>query len=409
MNASRRTTSCARFPYASRSRSPARSAGWMRPAGTLFFNIAAPSVRARTRAIVLLENVRNLAGPRHDHEWAVIIDTLREEGYHVADRPAIFSPHLLPPGMGGAPQVRERVFITATYAPELVCGSSYVGPLPAVSMKDRFPVAPSIEDVWGQDLPSPIRTTCSAELKSHTEGWHLEHLLDDSHNIPGCELSDAETLWIDAWDEFVRIMRGLLGGQSLPGHPIWADSWRDFRAVDSIDWTRENIRVPKKLTMPTIDPALPAWKKSHLRNNYLFFQRHFRTLLGGLIDGRLHGGVPAVGVAGVAGTGHAYAVGHGDAPKAVRHRAKPTYLPALVAITQTSIVGPRRRRLSPRETARLETSRYVHLSGPAAGGDLQADGQRSQCRCRLARDASARRSGHRSPVAARAGCRTPCP
>ena len=91
--------------------------------GTLFFNIAS-IIKAHHPKVVLLENVRNLIGPRHEHEWEVIIETLREEGYHVSDEAAVFSPHLLPPAMGGAPQVRERVFITATYAPEVEYGAS---------------------------------------------------------------------------------------------------------------------------------------------------------------------------------------------------------------------------------------------------------------------------------------------
>ena len=71
--------------------------------GTLFWNILRV-IEERRPAVVLLENVRNLAGPRHGHEWQVIVETLREQGYRVSDTPAIFSPHLLPPEMGGRPR-----------------------------------------------------------------------------------------------------------------------------------------------------------------------------------------------------------------------------------------------------------------------------------------------------------------
>lgn len=170
---------------------------------------------------MLLENVRNLTGPRHDHEWEVIIRTLREEGYHVSTRPAIFSPHLLPAHLGGTPQVRERVFITATHAPETVprhpdgsVNLEAVGPPPVASMADRFPATSGSKTVFEP---------------GHQElGWSLidGDLLDDTHNIPGCELSAQERLWIDAWDEFVQFMRER-SGEPLKGFPYWADSWTD--------------------------------------------------------------------------------------------------------------------------------------------------------------------------------------
>ena len=330
---------CAGFPCQPFSKSGAQR-GMDEARGTLFFNVAS-IIKAHHPRIVMLENVRNLIGPKHEHEWDVIIETLQDEGYHVSDQAAVFSPHLLPPHLGGAPQVRERVFITATLAPTLVSHDvEFGGPPPVATMADRFP-----------------RAEGSNELFDPKKHWHLENLLDDSHNVPGCDLTDAERLWIEAWDEFVKIMRPLMNDRHLPGHPIWADAWLDFPEMQQINWHAQTIRVPRHVTRPLVDPDLPAWKQSHLNKNYDLFARHFEAI------------IPWA---------HRWEVYTSKFPpsrrklewqaqetkslwETVMHfrpsgiRAKrATYLPALVAITQTSIVGPRERRLSPRETARLQ-------------------------------------------------------
>jgi DNA (cytosine-5)-methyltransferase 1 len=85
--------------------------------GTLFWNIA-KIIERRKPTLVLLENVQNIAGPRHFHEWEVIIKTLRELGYRVSEKPMVVSPHLFRKEFGGRPQVRNRVFIAATRIPK---------------------------------------------------------------------------------------------------------------------------------------------------------------------------------------------------------------------------------------------------------------------------------------------------
>lgn len=293
--------------------------------GTLYWNIL-KIIEKRKPKIVLLENVRNLAGPRHLHEWQVIIETLRDQGYRVSETPATFSPHLLPPERGGRPQVRERVFITATHNPTGVGDDVEVKPVALLSEPvDGF--EPKLE-------------------------WHLKDLLDDSHNIPGCDLSAAEQLWIDAWDEWVQTWYEKTHGRRPPGFPIWADSWRDFRAVVS-----HFGFVPTYRDLMGDDPALPQWKAGHLAKNYALYAEHhdwideWTSRRGVYTDdfppSRRKLEWQAQDTASLWDT-----VMH-MRPSGIRAKAA-TYLPALVAITQTSIIGPRRRRLSPRETARLQ-------------------------------------------------------
>lgn len=323
---------CAGFPCQPFSKSGAQR-GMDETRGTLFFNIAS-IIQAHRPSIVLLENVRNLIGPRHEHEYAVIIETLRDLGYHVSDEPAVFSPHLLPAELGGTPQVRERVFITATYAPDLVQSDvEHGGPQPVARMSDRF----------GQFDPK--------------RDWSIDDVLDDAHSVPGCELSESETHWITAWDEFVKIMRPLMGERPLPGFPIWADSWLDFPEMAQIEWTSERITVPTAVTLPVVDPGLPAWKQSHLRKNYDLFSRHFESLVPwahywGVYSDKFPASRRKLEWQAQDAKSLWDTVMH-LRPSGLRAK-KATYLPALVAITQTSIIGSRQRRVSPRETARLQ-------------------------------------------------------
>jgi len=279
--------------------------------GTLYWNIL-QIIKARKPKIILLENVRNLAGPRHLHEWQVIIETLRAEGYCVSEHPAIFSPHLLPPEMGGRPQVRERVFITATFS-----GSAPFTHNPEPAVANR-PVAGWDPYLWNleKDLP-----------------------LDPDHRVDGCNLSDSERLWIDAWNDFVELMWDERDGRRLPGFPLWADEW-----VKTSD-----LRIPT---------GTPAWKVDYLRKNAEFYTAHKRVIdkwakKWGLYTDAFPPSRRKLEWQ-AQDTPNLWSTVMHLRPSGIRAKA-PTYVPALVAITQTTIVGPRERRLSPREAARLQS------------------------------------------------------
>jgi DNA (cytosine-5)-methyltransferase 1 len=309
MNVPAHNVLAAGFPCQPFSKSGAQR-GMDETRGTLYWNIL-KIIQAHKPEVVLLENVRNLAGPRHRHEWQVIIETLRDEGYRVSDTPAVFSPHQLPPERGGRPQVRERVFITATRNPD--------------GIGDGLPVKP---------VAQPGVGIAGWEFK---EEWHLEDLLDHTSVVPGCELTDAEIRWIDAWNDFVEIMWEARDGRRLPGFPIWADCWADS-------------------TKP-IPPGTPAWKASHLAKNYALYAAHKDVLdrwaerWGVYTDAFPPSRRKLEWQA--QDTPRLWDTVMHFRPSGIRAK-RPTYLPALVAITQTSIIGPLRRRISPRETARLQ-------------------------------------------------------
>jgi DNA (cytosine-5)-methyltransferase 1 len=280
--------------------------------GTLYWNIL-KIITERRPAMVFLENVRNIAGPRHIHEWRVIIETLRAQGYTVCDKPAIFSPHLLPPEHGGRPQFRERVFI--------------------VAVRD--------DDHANNQLLFNAPVVANSPIPGwNPNSWHLETdlPLENQKVLDKYSLSNEEVYWIDAWDDFVVNMREIRNGQRLPGFPLWGDEWR----------LETEVRI---------DENVPLWKADYLRKNANFYSEHQAFIDFWVKKWDFYGDKFPKSRRKLEwqaqDTPSLWETILHFRPSGIRAK-RSTHVPALVAITQTSIVGSQKRRLSPRECARLQ-------------------------------------------------------
>lgn len=273
--------------------------------GTLFGEIE-KIVSNTTPLLIILENVKNLAGPRHIDEWKRIVAFLRDSGYRVSSSPAEFSPHLLSKAKGGRPQHRVRIFITATWNPG-PDGKNTEEPEPVVTMKAKtFPS-------WNlvRDLP-------------------LQKNVDARYN-----LSKDEVLWLNAWDELLIYWNKSHNGK-FPGLPLWSDFWVDAPPIDLSSnpiWKQKFIL--KNIDFYQINKAfIDTWlKKWSVREAFPNSRRKFEWQAGdmpsvwdGLIQFR---------------------------PSGIRVK-KPTYVPALVALNQTPVYGPYKRRITEMEAARLQ-------------------------------------------------------
>jgi DNA (cytosine-5)-methyltransferase 1 len=149
-------------------------------------------------------------------------------------------------------------------------------------------------------------------------------------------LSEADSYVIDVWADLIERLLAK-GVTKLPGFPVWADH---FTHTDALE----------------IDEGTPAWKANFLRKNAAFYTDHRDVIDPWLRAHRNLQDLPA---------SRRKFEWQAQSTRSLRDtvmhlrpsglRAKrPTYLPALVAITQTSILGARGRRISPREAARLQ-------------------------------------------------------
>ena len=290
---------CAGFPCQAFSKAGKRLGFADSTKGTLFFDIMRIAKHHNPK-YMLLENVRNLASHDGGNTWRVIHDSIVEAGYNIIDEPVIFSPHYI-----GVPQHRERVFI--------MCVRKDVGEIPPFYFNPEKMPKCSIDSILLND--------------------------DEIDDIERYKLKPEMIEWIDNWNEFIQGIKC----DKLPGFPIWADSLCPLKDNHMIgDWD-----------------TMPKWQQNFIKKNSDLWGKNKAFIDAWLEKAKknpLFFGSKAK---------LEWQAGESNKPNLWDHimqirpsglRVKPgTYFPALVAITQTSIVGRKRRFLTPRECARLQS------------------------------------------------------
>ena len=312
---------CAGFPCQPFSKSGKQKGILDKARGTLFFDIM-QIVKAKHPKYLILENVRNLTGPKHSETWKLIIESIREEGYTVSGIPTILSPHLIPKELGGAPQVRDRVFIAAT--------------------------------LNGKNEPLYIERE-PYKHNHNPDNWNIaEYLISDnavsqSEPLSNYRLTKEELTWLNAWDYLVS----KLDSNTLPGFPIWVDALT---------------------SNPIIEDDMPLWKKNFLIKNSNFYitNKKFLDKWKSIVWKPANKKIEEFPMSRQKFEWQARKAFPTKKNRTIKSlvlqfrpsgiRVKPaSYLPALVAITQTSIVGPNIRdgikdfrKITPIEASKLQ-------------------------------------------------------
>lgn len=259
--------------------------------GTLFFDIMR-IVKHHKPKYLILENVQNLVKHDNGNTWRVISENLKEAGYIIPDEPIIVSPHQL-----GIPQHRKRVVILA-------------------QRKDL----PKIKEVYPEEIHNG-ETTIDEILVNE----------EDIKNIHNYKLNDEQIKIVNIWDEFTKKIKG-----KLPGFPVWADEFgKDYDYSKLPKW-KQNFIIKNRQLYEDNKEFIDSWLNKHNHLQDLAPSRRKFEWQAGNSERDL------------------WKLIFQFRPSGLRVKVG-NHFPALVAITQTSILGKRKRKLTPRETARLQS------------------------------------------------------
>lgn len=284
---------CAGFPCQAFSKAGHQKGFEDETRGTLFFEIIR-ILRYHKTPYFILENVRNLAAHDNGNTWRVIKNSLKELGYVITEEPIIISPHQL-----GIPQIRERVVILGIH-----------------------------ESLGVTEIKVELPHTEKDKINFLESGIIEEGSVDAKYYI-----TEHEEKVLTCWDEFIKGIK-----EKVIGFPIWSDEFGktyQYEGLGYPKWKEEFIRKSRALYLNNkefIDKWLKKW--DYLKD-FTMTEQKFEWQCGkdcasvwdALIQFR---------------------------PSGVRVK-RPSVFPALVAMVQIPVIGKVKRRLTPREAARLQS------------------------------------------------------
>lgn len=203
-------------------------------------------------------------------------------------------PLILSPYNFGVPQIRDRIFILGVYDPENV----------------NIPIEIKLDNLKTKDENS------------------IYSIIDREEN--NFSINEYEKNVLEIWDDFIRNFN-----KEKLGFPIWIDSF-DRKSLPTMPFWKQEIMKKNNLLYKEHKSFIDSWlKKNNYLSNFKKTHRKFEWQAGTSIESLYEGVIQF-------------------RPSGIRVK-RPDTFPALVAIIQTPIIGSFKRRLSPRECARLQS------------------------------------------------------
>lgn len=248
-------------------------------------------LKAKQPKFIILENVRNLVAHDRGNTWRVIRRSLTDLGYVLTDSPIIMSPHQL-----GVPQLRERVYILGVHHS---LGVNHL------------------------NIEIPERDKSTLDIY---DAGIIEENPDPKYNI-----SEEEERVLNCWDEFYHGIK-----EKVIGFPIWTFEFKQTYDTSAFPkWKAGFCRKNRDLYLNNkdfIDQWLEKWNNLE---DFTPTHRKFEWQAGTSISSLWEGFIQF-------------------RPSGIRVK-RPDSFPALVAMVQIPIIGKYKRRLTPREAARLQS------------------------------------------------------